>query len=74
MELPKFEAKREILQKNCKYCLVTPGNPQRCDLMIAKGPLFNCGFVYLESSSSGYHFSCEVLSKISSLPQSLSNK
>ena len=26
--------------------------------MIAEGP-FNCGFVHLENSCSGYHFSCE---------------
>ena len=38
--------------------LVTPGNPQRCNLMIAKRSI-NCGFVYPESSCSGYHFSCE---------------
>ena len=44
-----------------RWYLVTPGNPQRCDSMIAKKGPFNCGFVYLESSCSGYHFSCEVL-------------
>ena len=38
--------------------LVTPGNPQRCNSMIAKWSI-NCGFVYLESFCSGYHFSCE---------------